>query len=74
MGAGAYFKINVGRGYAHLFEEDIGKLFVIVLTSVDEDGLDFRVALHFAHQGAILGRLGALRRYSEFLDFGSLGK
>ncbi len=48
----------MGRGYAHLAEENVGKLFVVVLTGMNEDGLDLRMALLSWMSGAIFGRLG----------------
>jgi len=49
VSAGADFKIEVWRGNTHLAEENIGKGRVVVLAGVNEDRLDFGVALHFAH-------------------------
>jgi hypothetical protein len=59
MGAGADFEINLGRGDAHLAEENVGKRGIVVLAGVDEDGFNLRVALHFAHERSDFGEIGA---------------
>ena len=59
VGAGTDFEVHVGRGDAHLAEENVGKLFVIVLAGVNEDGLDFGMPLHFAHKRGDFREIGA---------------
>ena len=58
MGAGAELEIDVRRGNAHLAEENIGKGGVVVLAGVHQDGIDLRVALHFAHERRNLREIG----------------
>jgi hypothetical protein len=71
VGAGADFQIYMGGRNAHLEEENVGQLFVVVLAGVDEDGFDFRMELHLAHEGRNFREVGARRRYSGFSDVGS---
>ena len=58
VGAGADFEIDLRGRNAHLAKENVGEGFVIVLAGVDEDGIDFRMALHFAHQRSDFGEIG----------------
>jgi len=60
----------MGRGNAHLLQENIGDLLVVVLASVNEDGLDFRVGLHFAHEWGDFGEVR--RRPDNIEDFQAL--
>jgi len=59
VGAGADFEIDVRRGNTHLTEEDVRESFIVVLAGVDEDGVDFGMALHLADQRSDLGEIGA---------------
>jgi hypothetical protein len=61
----------VRRGYTHLAEKNVGEFLVIVLAGVDQNGLDLRVAAHFAHQRANLWEIGA--RAHDIEDFEVLG-
>jgi hypothetical protein len=71
VGAGADFEIDMGGGDAHLAEENVGKLFVVVLTRMDEDGVDFGMAVHFAHERRDFGEIGA--GADDIQDFEALG-
>ena len=71
VGAGADFEIDVRLGNAHLAEEDIGELFVIVLASVNEDGLDFGMTAHFAEERSDFGEVGT--GSDDVEDFQALG-
>jgi len=59
VGAGADFEVYMGHGDAHLAEENVGKLFVVVLARVDEDGLNLRMTLHFVHERRDFRQVGA---------------
>ena len=59
VGAGADFEVYMGRGDAHLAEENVGEFFVVVLAGVNEDGLNLRVTLHFVHERGDLRKVGA---------------
>ncbi len=59
VGAGADLEVDVRGGNPHLAKENIGKLFVVVLAGVNENGLDFRVLLHYAHERRNFGEIGA---------------
>ena len=69
--AGADFEIDVGRGNAHLAKENVGEFFVVVLAGVDEDGIDFGMALHLAHERRDFGEVGA--GADDIQDFEALG-
>ncbi len=69
--AGADFEIDVGLGDAHLAEEDVGELFVIVLAGVNEDGVDFGMAAHFAEERSDFGEVGT--GSDDVEDFEALG-
>jgi len=59
VGARADFEVHVGLGYAHLAEENVGELIVVVLTGVDEDGLNLRMTLHLTHERSDFREVGA---------------
>ena len=48
----------MGRGNVHLAEENVGKFFVVMLAGVNEDRLDFRMALHFTHERRDFRKIG----------------
>ena len=57
--ARADFEIDVRRGNAHLAEENVGERFVVVLASVDQNGIDHAgMALHFADQRSDFWKIG----------------
>jgi len=58
MGARADFKIDVRSGNPHLAKENVRESFVVVLAGVNEDGIDFGMALHFANERRNLGKIG----------------
>src|SRR5712692_10737017 len=68
--ARANFEIDVRGGDAHLAKENVGQLLVIVLAGVNEDGLDFRVALHLMHERRNFRKVGA--RPYDIHDFQAL--
>jgi hypothetical protein len=70
MRARANFEIDVRRGNAHLAKENVRQLFIIVLAGVDEDGIDFRMALHLVHEGRDFWEVGA--RADDIQDFQAL--
>ena len=59
VGAGADLEIDVGLGDAHLAEEHVGKFFVVMLAGVNEDGIDFGMAAHFAEEWGDFNEIGA---------------
>jgi hypothetical protein len=59
VGAGSDFEVDVRLRDAHLAEEDIGEFLVVVLAGVDEDGIDFGMAAHFAEERSDFGEVGA---------------
>ena len=59
------------RRDAHLPKKNVRQLLVVVLAGVDQNGLDLRVAAHFAHQRANLREIGA--RAYDIEDFELLG-
>lgn len=67
VGAGADLEIDVGCWNAHLAEENVVELVVVVLAGMNEERLDIRVALHFAHQRRNFGKVGA--RPNDVHDF-----
>jgi hypothetical protein len=71
MRTGADFEIDVGCGNAHLTEENVGKFFVVVLAGMDEDGIDFGMALHLAHERRDFGKVRA--GADDIQDFELLG-
>jgi len=71
VGAGADFQVHVRRRDAHLPEENVGELFVIVLAGVDEDGVNFRMELHLVHERRDFREVGA--RADDIEDFEALG-
>jgi len=71
MRARANFEIDVRRGNAHLAKENVRQLFIIVLAGVDEDGIDFRMALHLVHEGRDFWEVGACA--DDVQDFQTLG-
>jgi hypothetical protein len=71
MSAGTDFEIDLGGGNAHLTEKNVGEGFVIVLASVDKDGIDLGMALHLAHQRSDFGEIGTGPYYVD--DFQSVG-
>jgi len=70
VGAGADFQIYVGRRNAHLAKENVGQLFVVVLSGVDEDGFDFGMTLHLAHERRNFWEIGACS--DDIQDFQAL--
>ncbi len=68
--ARANFEIDVRGGDAHLAKKNVGQLLVIVLAGVNEDGLDFRVALHLMHERRNFRKVGA--RPYDIHDFQAL--
>ena len=57
VSTGTDSKINVRFGNAHLTKEDVRKVFIVMLTSVDEDGFDFWMTLHLANEGGDFGEI-----------------
>ena len=49
----------MGRGNTHLAEENVGKSFVVMLAGVNEDGLNFGMALHLTHERRDFREVGA---------------
>src|SRR5258708_14267017 len=50
MGTRTDFEIDLGRGDAHLTEENVGERFIVVLAGMNEDRFDFWMALHLPQQ------------------------
>ena len=71
MRAGADFEIDVRRRNTHLTKENVGELFVVMLAGVNEDGIDFGMSLHFAHERRDFGEIGA--GTDDVQDFEALG-
>jgi len=71
MGTGADFEIHLWRGDAHLAKENVGQLFIVVLAGMNEDGFDFRMALHLTHERGDFRKVGT--RTDDIQDFQSLG-
>src|SRR5580693_10782684 len=63
VGTGADFQIDARRWDAHLAEENVGEGGVVMLTSVHEDGLNLRMALHLAHERRDFGEIGTCAHY-----------
>ncbi len=59
VGAGTDFEVHMGRGNTHLAEENVGKSFVVMLAGVNEDGLNFGMALHLTHERRDFREVGA---------------
>src|ERR1700740_935520 len=55
--AGTNFEIDVWSGNAHLAEENVGELLVIVLTCVDENGFNFRMTAHLPDKWGDFGEV-----------------
>ena len=58
------------RGDAHLAEENVRELLVIVLAGMEEDGLNLWMALHFPHKRSDFRKIGACSDYIK--DFQAL--
>jgi len=65
VSAGTHLEINVGRRNAHLAKENVGESGVVVLARVNEDRINFRMALHFAHQRRDLWQIGTGAYYVD---------
>ena len=59
VGARADFEVYLGHGDAHLAEENVGKLFVVMLAGVNEEGFNLRMTLHFVHERGDFREVGA---------------
>jgi len=61
----------MGRGNAHLLEENVGKIFVIVLAGVNQDGLDLRMALHLVHERRDFWEIGTRTDNIQYFEAGA---
>jgi hypothetical protein len=67
MCPGTDSEINVWEGNAHLTKEDVREVFIVMLTCVDEQGLDFWMTLHLTEKGSDFGKIWT--RSHDIQDF-----
>jgi hypothetical protein len=67
MGAGTHFKVDVWFTDAHLSEKHFRESFIIVLTGVHEQWMNFLMLAHFAEKRCNLDKIGSGTHHVEDL-------